>query len=178
MYRYFWLCVDIDRQTDRDRWMMTQREKENERGSRDWSVSTVACFPLFVGVCGLFAVPNQCWNLLHSSPVPIHNTHIHINSYMHPLSPDASPSLPSLASKKTFPGKNETVLMTPSFQALRLFLFYHVSVSLSSFFLCNLLCLPLSDRFVLFIYWLWLYLNKLHGLAGALVISFRHMDFG
>lgn len=95
------------RQTDRDRWMMTQREKEIERGSSDWSVSTVAWFPLFVGVCGLFAVPNQCWNLLHSSPVPIHNTHIHINSYMHPLSPDASPSLPSLASKKTFPGKNE-----------------------------------------------------------------------
>lgn len=157
---------------------MTQRERKIERESREGSLSTVAWFPFFVGVCGLFAVPNQCWNLLHSSPVPIHNTHIHINSYMHPLSPDASPSLPSLASKKTFPGKNETALMTPLFRALRLFLFHHVSVSLSSFFLRNLLCLPFSDCFVLFIYWLWLSLNELYRLAGTLVISFQHMDFG
>lgn len=103
--------TDIERQTDIDGWWC--KERETEGGSVEGSVSTVTWFPLFVGVWGLFAVPNQCWNLLHSSPVPIQNTHIHIHSYMHPLSPDASPSLPSLASKKTFPGKNETVLMTP-----------------------------------------------------------------
>lgn len=123
----------------RTRQINRQRDYDTKGESlREESVSNVAWFPLFVGMCGLFAVSNQCWNLLHSSPVPIHNTHIHIHSYTHPISPDNAPSLPFLASNKTFPGKNKTVMMTPLSQAFRLFLLFHVSVSQLSFSQCNL----------------------------------------
>lgn len=118
---------------------MTLWLRETENGEE--SVSTVAWFPLFSAVLIICSPETVLKSPLFISSPYTHNTH----TLLHSLSPDGSPSLPSLALKKTFPGKNETALMTPLSHPVCLFLLYHVGPSPSHrLFFCVIYCVFLS----------------------------------
>lgn len=169
--------TDIERQTDIDGWWCRERERPREDQSREvWAL--LRDFPS-LSVCG------DC--LQSQISVEISSIHLHslYKTHIYTYTPTCIPSLQMPLHlyllwhpRRHFLEKMKQCWWLP---CLKLSVFFSFIMSVSPyhlFFLCNLLCLPLLYRFVLFIYWLWVSLNELYGLARWLVISFQHIDFG